>query len=571
MSPWRGPQTPGELPTLGWQVIDYIQEAAVIPDGEYAGDPFLLSEEQLDFVLGMYELKPDAEVDYRKPSRAFVHDRGSQLVAPQTWGKGPLSAAIIIAEASGPVLFDGWDADGEPVGRPWATPWIQVTAVSEDQTANIWRALIPMIRLGSLKADIPDTGETRINFAGGGRVEPVTASSRSRLGQRITFSAQDEAHDWTKRNGGRKLADTQRRNLAGMGGRFMETGNAWDPAEDSVAQFTFEKETNVFKMMLQPGPGSIRNHRERMRVLKHLYGGNPWVDAERISSEIDNLLERGELAQAERFFMNRIVPGEDRAFDLKRWNELARPGTVIQDHDSSNLGERIVIGIDGARYVDALAMIATDIATGFQWPLGIWERPPHSPEDYEHPMDEVDGALVDAMERYRVWRIYVDPGSQYANIMPLMERWQGKWGEKKVIEWQMNRPKPTCYMIRGYVSAIMTGDLTHDGSEVFTRHIANARRKMMTTYDEDGHAMFVIQKEAPNSPAKIDAAAAGALSWQARGDAIAAGTATPGTYDSPALKCATCGHLKRLHTPKCRVRPSKHCDAFVEPEVAATA
>ena len=45
-----------------------------------------------------------------------------------------------------------------------------------------------------------------------------------------------------------------------MGGRFMETGNAWDPAEESVAQSTFEKESGVFKMMLQPGPGSVRNH-----------------------------------------------------------------------------------------------------------------------------------------------------------------------------------------------------------------------------------------------------------------------------------------------------------------------
>lgn len=557
--PWRGPRIEGEQPTLGWQVLDAIEALCVIPDGEFAGEPFILSDEQRDFVLGFYQLQVDAEVDYTKPSRAFVHSRGGQLVAPQKWGKGPFSAALIIMEGVGPVLFDGWDAAGEPVGRPWATPLIQVTAVSEDQTDNIWRSLLPMITRGNTRAEIPDTGETRINLPGGGRIEPVTSAARSRLGQRITFAAQDEAHDWTKRNGGRRLADTQRRNLAGMGGRFFETGNAWDPNEMSVAQTTFEKETGVFKLMLSPGPGSVRNKRERMRVLRRLYGGSWWVDPERISEEVDNLLERGELAQAERFFMNRVVPGEDRAFEVKRWDELARPGTSIIDK------ERIVIGVDGARYRDALAIVATDVKSGFQWPLGIWERPEGAPEDYEHPMDDADGVVIDAFERYNVWRVYIDPGSQYANIAPLMEKWQGRWGEKKIVGWLMNRPKPTAYMIRQYASAIQTGDLTHDGDERMRRHISNARRRETTVYDEDGHKMFVIQKEAPNSPNKIDGAAAGALSWEARGDAIAAGTVAPGSYDDPKNKCANCGHLRRLHRPECRVRPAQHCVAFLEP------
>jgi hypothetical protein len=556
--PWRGPQAEGEKPTLGWVVADFIVASVVIPDGEFEGEPFKLSDEQLHFLLGMYELHPNAVADKTKPSGAFVHPRGAQLVAPQKYGKGPLSAAVIIAEAYGPVLFDGWDANGEPVGRPWATPWIQVTAVSEDQTANIWRALLPMIQRGELSADIPDTGETRINLPNGGRIEPVTASARSRLGQRITFSAQDETHDWTKRNGGRKLADTQRRNLAGMGGRFMDTGNAWDPAEDSVAQQTFEQETGVFKQMLHGGPGSIRNKRERMRVLNKLYGGSWWVDTERISAEIENLLKRGEYAQAERFFFNRIVPGEDRAFDVDKWDSLARPGHTVPD------GAQITIGVDGARYQDALAVVATEVETGFMWPLGIWTRPENAPDDYEHPMDAVDGAVIDAMERYDVWRIYIDPGSQIANIAPLMEQWQGRWG-KRVVGWLMSRPRPTAFMIRNFTSAILAGDITHDGNELLAAHIANARRAQTTVYDEDARVMHTIRKESPGSKNKIDGAAAAALSWEARGDCIADGKQNISGYDLPADKCAACGHLRRHHNPKCRARPMGHCSAFVEP------
>jgi hypothetical protein len=498
-------------------VVDFIESACVIPDGEFAGQPFILSDEQREFLYNLYRLHPHAQSDLTKPSRAFYYDRGGQLVAPQKWGKGPLSAAWVIAEGYGPVVFDGWDANGEPVGRPWATPWIQITAISEDQTDNVWRALLPMIELGDLKADIPDTGETRINLPNRGRIEPVTSSARSRLGQRITASVQDEAHDWTKRNGGRKLADNQRRNLAGMGGRFLETGNAWDPAEDSVAQQTWQKGVGVFKMMLEPGAGSIRNKRDRMRMLRKLYGQSWWVDEQRISSEIDELLERGDLAQAERFFLNRVVPSEDRAFNAARWDDIKNPDHKVEP------GSLVTVGVDGARYVDALAIVGTEVQSGHQWVVGIWQRPENAPNNYEHPFDEVDGTLQDVFEEYNVWRTYVDPGSAAGNITPLVEKWQGRWGDKRIIAWPMTRPRPTAYMVRHYADAIAAGDLSHDGDTQFADHIENARRKQVSIYDEDGRQMWIITKEAPNSPLKIDAAAAGALSWEARGDAIASG------------------------------------------------
>jgi len=561
--PWRGAKAPEEKPTLGFQVWEWIESYCVIPDGMYEGEAYILSEEQRQFILNFYALKETAQpFDFERKkndaSRVWVYDRGGQLVAPQKWGKGPFSAAVILAEAYGPVLFDGWDANGEPVGRSWPTPHIQVTAVSEDQTDNVWRVLLPMITLGTLSYDIPDTGIGRINLPNGGLIEPVTASARSRLGQRITFVVEDEAHDWDKKNGGRKLADTQRRNLAGTGGRFMETGNAWDPNQESVAQQTFEKENGVYKLMLHGGPGSINNKRERMRVLGRIYEHSWWVDTERISSEIDTLLERGELAQAERFFMNRIVPGEDYAFDIKAWRKLIRPGYQPTD------GALITIGIDGARYQDALAMVATEVDSGHQFVLGIWERPPEADEDYEHPMDEVDGVLEDAFNRFDVWRVYIDPGSTVANILPWVEKWQGRFGDRRVISWLMTRPKPTAYMIRHYTAAISSGDLTHDGNELFTEHIRNARRKATTVQDEDSRVMHVISKESPNSKKKIDAAAAGALSWEARGDAVADGATATSGYEDPRIMCAQCGHLRRHHVPECRARPQGHCLSYVE-------
>ena len=515
--PWRGPQVPGEFPTLGYGVVDWIEARCAIPDREFVGDPFLLTDEQALFFLHFYRL--DA-------AGGWVYHRGGQLTRSQKWGKGPLAAAWVCAEAQGPVLFDGWDADGEPVGKPWPTPLIQITAVSEDQTDNVYTALLPMIELGALHGEIEDTGLGRINLPGGGRIEPVTASGRSRLGQRITAAVQDQTESWLQSNGGRTLADNQRRNIAGMGGRWLSTPNAWDPTEESVAQYTAEHEhEGVYHDDVEPPESlSIRNKSERRRALKIAYGDaatgrrdgkvgavRPWINLDKIDAEILALLPR-DPAQAERWFLNRKQAAEAKAFDAARWDALARPAALPEP------GALIVIGVDGARYIDALAVIATEVTTGFQWPIGIWERPPLATRDYEHPFDEVDGAMRDAFETYDVWRIYIDP--QYIDY--LVEIWHGRWGEKRVFAWPTNRPRQACWMVRNYTDAMSSGDVTHIGDETFTRHIKNAVRRKQNVYDDDHRAMHTIAKDRPDSPNKIDGAMAGALSWEARGDAIAA-------------------------------------------------
>src|SRR5690606_6138738 len=128
-----------------------------VPDGDHRGEPFRLTTEQWNFLLRFYAL--DDRGRWRYP-------RGGLLVRPAKHGKGPFSAAIIAAEAAGPTRFAGWDDDGGPLGRPPATPLVQVAAVSEAQTANVWRALLPMIERGDLAAEVDDVGLTRVNLPG---------------------------------------------------------------------------------------------------------------------------------------------------------------------------------------------------------------------------------------------------------------------------------------------------------------------------------------------------------------------------------------------------------------------
>ena len=496
------------------------------------GAPFVLSDWQLEFYANHYRVRPDAVAGQRAP--AFVYRR-SQIVLPQKAGKAPLTASQICLEGVGPALFAGWAKKGdvwdcrqygcscgwyyeyepdEPMGRPWPTPLIQITAYSEEQTDNIYDALRPMIELGPLRRQIPKTGEQFIRLPNRGRIDVVTSSHRSRLGQRLTFGPQDETGIWTKQSGMVKVAETQRRGLAGMGGRAVETTNAWDPNENSVAQRTAEAgEPDIYRLHpLPPANLSYGNKRERAKIHRHVYKGSPWVDLDAIESEAAELVKH-DPAQAERFFGNRPTAGAGTAFDVERWSELADPKAVVADKTL------IAIGVDGARFDDAFAIVATVVETGHQFPIGIWGKPDDEREDYEHPFDEIDDAMSAAFDRFEVWRAYCDP----PKIDSLIDRWQGRWGDKRVVHWYTNRHKQMAYAVRAFTEALGAGELSHDGDTTYAKHIANAYTQKVNVRDDRGRQMWIIAKERPNSPRKMDAAVAGVLSWEARGDAIADG------------------------------------------------
>jgi hypothetical protein len=511
------------FPTLGYDVADFIESSCVVPDRDQMGDPFMLTDEQLRFLLHFYRLNPHVKFDRRtsKWRLPFVHHRGGQLTRPQKWGKGPFAAAIVCAEAAGPAVFDGWDAAGQPAGRPWPTPLIQITALAEDQTANVWSALQPMIELGPFAAEIPDTGLTRINLPAGGRIEPVTSAAKTRLGQRVTHIVQDQTESWTQSNGGRALADNQRRNIAGMGGRWLSTPNAWDPAEESVAQHTSEHETvGVYHDDVTPPDSlSVRNKQDRKKALKLVYGDSYWVDLDRIDAEIEALLPR-DPAQAERWFLNRKNATAGRAFQADVWDAAEAP-------DPRQLKDLVTVGVDGARFRDALAVVGTHVVSGWQWEIGIWERPENASPDYEHPFDLVDGALTDVFNEYEVWRVYIDP----QQIENLVSTWQGRWGEKRVIEWHTNRPRQIAYAVRAYTDALAGGDVSHRGDEMLSRHVKQAVRMKLNVWDEEHRRqLHSLQKDRDGSPRKIDGAMAAVLSWEARSDAIAAGAEKTPVY-----------------------------------------
>jgi hypothetical protein len=512
---WRGAEYRGEFPTLGWTVGEWIEDFCVIPDGDHAGEPYRLTDEMWTFLAHFYRLRPDARPGQRAPAFAY---RRAQLVRPQKWGKGPFSAAIICAEADGPVLFDGWDSAGEPVGRPWPTPLIQIAANSEDQTANVYAALQPMIELGPLADVIPDTGDTRINLPGGGRIDPVTSRARTRLGQRVTFVVQDETGLWTVASGMVQVAETQRRGLAGMGGRSIETTNAWDPSEDSVAQRTAESRVkDVYRDHRLADPRlNYKLKRDRRKIHRVVYGDSAgrrgWVDLDAIEAEAAEIAEK-DVAQAERFFGNRVTAGTGTWIERAVWDTRAARRAI-----SGRL--RIVLGFDGSDMDDWTALRAETL-DGYQFTptYGPDKRPTiWDPAEWDGqvPRLEVDTAIRDVFAAYDVVRLYADPPYWETEV----DVWAERYGDR-VVRWYTNRVSQMHAAAERLVTDVTKADATfqHDGCPLTAVNVGNARKAARPAN------RYVLRKAGPTQ--KIDAAVSSILAHEAAGDAIAAGLAAP--------------------------------------------
>jgi hypothetical protein len=523
--PWRGPEHPGEFPTLGYAVAEFIEAKCVVPDRLDNGKPipFRLTDEQFRFLLSHYRIDP--------VSGRFRYRR-SALIRPQKWGKGPLTAAIVCAEVAdeGQVLFDGWDAQGEPVGRPWPVPWVQVAAYSLDQTKNVWRPLQAMIEQGPLADEIPDTGKTRINCRNGGLVEAVTSESGSRLGQPITLAIQDETQNWGKANDMIGMADTQRRNLGGTGGRSIETTNMPGPNDDTVARHTLrtsKRLPDVYIDATPSPPGDFNDPEVRRRVFSVVYGDSilergGWIDPVRIDAESVELIEKGEIAQAERFYGNREVTTAQTAFDLDLFDAGLVPGPPPAERTP------IAMGFDGSDSVDSTALWGCDLLTGRLFRIGVWERPEAAGEAWRVPHDDVMATFEWACSHWRVAKVLCDPRGWRREI----GEWIGAHGDEVVLEFPTNRwtrMQPAVEAFSADLQAAAAGDdgqagdpqLLHDGDEVLRRHIGHCRKQNVSQSKPE--AGWVVTKDGPNSPRKIDAAVAAILARWARRLVLAGG------------------------------------------------
>ncbi len=537
--PWK-PEVPGERPTLGPYVLNWIRKNLPVPDGPLAGQPLVFTPEQQRFVLRFYEIDPragsDAIVDGALRNGRLI--RRAVLSRPKGWGKSPLVAALCIVEALADVVPDGWDANGRPVGRPWSSlgfkPKTQVVAVSEDQTVNTWDPLLDMCREGAVRRNYRiEPLETFITVPRG-RIEFTTSTARSREGFRPVFAAFDQTESWVPSIGGPKLAATIRRNLTKTSGSSIETPNAFVPGEGSVAERSWEAWQLQQEGKLKTG-GIYFDHREmppetdpmdRASLeagLRFVYGDSKWVDIDRVIADWWD--PNTDPQDARHFYGNQITHASDQWISQPEWAGRLDVNKVVGDR------EVITLGFDGSRsrargITDATALIGCRVSDGHLFePLAhsVWEQPPgEAGKDWRVPVSEVDTAVAAVFARYTVVGFFADPAKWETFIAAWEAKYQSTLKVKATrdhpIEWWMTGGRSGLIVraLEQFHSAVIEGDVTHDGSYALTRHVLNARRR-------PSRSGMQIAKEHPESVNKIDAAVAAVLAWQARLAAIAAG------------------------------------------------
>lgn len=487
--------------TLGWGVLKWMWDHLPSP-----ADPtqrLRLTDEQAELVLRWYSVDDRGEYVYRR----------GELEMAKGWGKSPLAGAIALAEFCGPVVFDGWRG-GEPVGKPWSNPWVQIAAVSEDQTDNTYNALFEMLNADDARAAKSlgiDLGRTRLYLKGRpGVLEPVTASSGSREGQRLTFAVLDETHLWTRRNGGVKLAGTLRRNAAKMGGRTLETTNAPLLGEKSVAEQSGTA-PGVLHYARRPAvePDPNWSDAQLVEALTEVYGDATWIDKQRLVAEIRDPATSWD--DAVRFYFNIRSAGQGRAVDPRVWDALAKS----QDIPAKT---RVGLGFDGSVSRDATVLRGCT-ADGYSFIVKSWVRPKGA-KDWTVNRTDVAEEVARAFAYYDVGLMYVDPFywrtemEQWAEQFAILDP-RTKKRTERVLEFDTNQPRRFAPAVDRWLTGIRTGVHTHDADPLTDLHVkaAHLRKVRLADEEDDGRTRYVLIKG--DDLGRIDGAVADVLAYEA--------------------------------------------------------
>lgn len=547
-------------PTLGPQVCDFIEDRAVYGPGSLAGQPYEIDPEFRAFLYRAYEVYPKGH-----PQAGRRRFKRAGLSVRKGLAKTEKMAILAMCELhpEGPVRCDGFDATGEPVGRPVRSPYIPMLAVTIEQVEELAYGALKYVIEHGPDMDLFDISLERIIRLDDlgredGKAVPLSNSPGARDGARTTLNCFDEPHHLhlprQKKAHTTMDANLPKRPLEDPWSLYV--GTAGQPGQDSIAE-DLHKDAIAIRDGKKSDPRLFYVYRwadEKNPRTGAAYDLD--VKAERLEAiaeatgpagefgpgQYEDIAEKWERHGAdkaflERVWLNRWRKSDEQAFDTVRWANLCRVGG---DPDaglrpSIPRGARVAAGFDGARRKDSTAFVITEIATGTQEIWGLWERPTEEADDYdpdwEVPEDQVQASVEELMRVMDVWKLYADPPYWTDTV----GKWAGTWPDR-VEEWWTNRHRLMAQKIRAYREAQADGSVgwsaDHRYAADLARHIGNAGRNDLSgVRDDDDEQLFILAKIHPDR--KFDAAMAGCLSWTCYLDAIKSGANVPRTPTRP--------------------------------------
>ena len=508
--------------TLGWEILNWMAEFLTQPNGPDAGQPFLPTLEQARFLLWWYAVDERGRFTYRK----------GVLRRLKGWGKDPLAAAMSLAELCGPVVFSRWDENGDPVGTARSAAWIQVVAVSQDQTRNTF-TLFPAMASQKMRETYGlDLNKTIIFAEGGGMIEAITASPLAMEGKRPTFVIKNETQWWLENNNGHEMSNVIQGNVdkAAYGGcRVLSICNAHRPGEESDAEQDWEAYQDVlagnavdtgllYDALEAPADTPVSEiaeasedpelYEELLQKLRDgleiAKGDAVWLDTDILVASILDV--KNDVTESRRKFLNQINAAEDSWIAPREWD-------AILDKDLRPLekGDAITLGFDGSKGNDWTALVACRVDDGALFTIKIW-----NPEKYEGrvPQLDVNNTVEWCFGQYDVRAMRAD----VREFESYIDQWAVKFGKKLKIK---ATPKhAVAFDMRGnqkqftldcekFEDAVLEKELSHRGDPTLRQHILNAHRR------PNNHGVS-IGKASKDSSKKIDAAVCAVLAFGAR-------------------------------------------------------
>lgn len=539
------PELDLSYPTLGPAIVDFIEDRCVFGPGSLEEQRAVIDAETRGLIYRLYEVFPQG---HRLAGRRRFK-RGA-LELRKGLAKTEKAAWITFCELhpEGPVRCDGFDANGNPVGRPVKSPYIPMMAVTEEQVSELAYGVLKYVVEHSPDADLFDASLERIiryGHDGGkaGEAVPVSGAPGSRDGARTTFQHFDEPHRLFLP----RVRQAHETMLQNMNKRPLEepwtlyTSTAGQPGQNSIQEDVRREAEKVdegkksaprfffFSRWAGPEHDDLSTMEKRIAAVTDATGpGGEWGPGqfEDIAADYDR--EGVDRAYWERVWLNRWRKSGSQAFNMPKVLKLACPGLLISP------GAFVTVGFDGARFRDATGLVITEIYTGRQQLVGGWERPVDQYDadgqllPWEVPEAEVTAVLEQTMERFEVWRGYFDPPHWTETVA----NWSTRWPDQ-IVEWWTNQYRKMAYAVRAYNEAFDSGSIEICGTETadnvegttdsFLRHLGNSGRKDLNIVDDEGKPLFVMQKMDGRSEDKFDFAMSGCLSWTAALDARRSG------------------------------------------------
>lgn len=480
--------------------------------GAVSGQKIRLTWEQLAFLAWAYRLDEHG----RRCFDRVVLSRG------KGWAKSEFAAWVTLAEALAPCRFAGWHPEtGAPTGKTIRDPWIRLMATEEGQTANTFDAVRDSLLDGPAGEhyglrDRADVQQDRVVIPTGGTIQATTASARAKDGGRETFGVADEIHLFILR-ALISMVETVARNMAKRVDAepwMLFTTTAYALGEESFAERMWDRAAKLSKTApvadlegrflfdhREGGPltaEEIAGDRDLVMVeLAKAYGDATWMISDRVVAE----LREGSLADANRYFLNAVVPGNEAWLNMRHVE-------AVQTVDRLKKGDVVCLGFDGSRADDATALVAVRVSDGLMELIDVWQKPPDD-DDWKMPGLEIEAALEEAFERFNVLRFYGDP-PYWQNELDRLAQKHGK----HVYEWHTSSRTKMAEALERFRVAIETRQARLSENQILRSHLGNAVRVPVP-------AGYGIRK--PKPTVKIDCAVAATLAWEARGDAIAGG------------------------------------------------